>query len=150
MHATKTKSFTHTLLTTQTPAKVFDAISNVRGWWTGYYNESFEGNTKDVGDEFIFRAGDGAHYSKHKIVEVVPNEKIVWLTTGSDFSFTEKKDEWTGTKIIFDIAEKEGKTQLTFTHEGLTEQVECYNDCAPAWTQYLDNKLAALINAAIE
>ncbi|WP_425476370.1 hypothetical protein [Paraflavitalea speifideaquila] len=49
--------------------------------------------------------------------------------------------------MIFDITEKGGKTQLVFTHEGLTPEVECYDSCAPAWTQYLQNKLLPLINS---
>lgn len=143
--ATQTQSFRHTLLTGQSPEKVFSAVNNVRGWWTGYYNESFEGDTEKLNDEFMFRAGDGAHYTKHKLVEVVPGKKVVWLTTESNLSFVDKTDEWTGTRIIFDIEKKGDQTQLTFTHEGLTQQFQCYDDCAPAWTQYLDNRLLPLI-----
>jgi hypothetical protein len=60
-------------------------------------------------------------------------------------SFLEQTDEWTGTKVIFEIAKKGEKTQLTFTHQGLTSEVECYDACAPAWTQYVQNKLLPLI-----
>ncbi|HTF80970.1 MAG TPA: SRPBCC domain-containing protein, partial [Cytophagales bacterium] len=136
-----------TLWTEQTPEKVFQAINNVRAWWSGYYSEEFEGNTEKLNDEFTFRAGEGVHYSKQKIVEVIPNKKIVWLITDSQLSFIEKKDEWMGTKVIFEIVEKDGKTQLVFTHEGLTPAVECYESCVPAWSQYLESKLLPLINA---
>ena len=142
----KAADFTYTLTTDKAPEEVFHAILNTRDWWSGLYEESYEGNTKKLNDEFSFRAGGGAHYSKHKIVEVIPNQKIVWLTTDSDFTFIEKGDEWTGSKIIFDIEEKDGKTQLTFTHQGLTPEIECYNACAPAWSQYLQEKLLPLIN----
>lgn len=142
------KNFTLQLSTSQSPQQVFQAITNVCAWWVGYYAEIIEGNTEKTGDEFTFRAGDGAHYSKHKLIEVIPNKKIVWLTTDSDFNFIEKRNEWTGSKVIFEIDSIENKTQLTFTHEGLTPEVECYNACSPAWTAYLQNKLLPLINAA--
>jgi len=141
----KNKNFTTTLLVDQTPEEVFDSIRNVRGWWSGYYSEEIKGDTEKLNDEFSFRAGDGVHYSKQKLVEVIPNKKVVWLITESDLSFLEKKDEWTGTKVIFDISTKDNKTQLVFTHDGLNPDIECYNACAPAWSQYLQNKLLPLI-----
>jgi len=141
----KNKNFTTTLLVDQTPKEVFDSIRNVRGWWSGYYSEEIKGDTEKLNDEFSFRAGDGVHYSKQKLVEVIPNKKVVWLITESDLSFLEKKDEWTGTKVIFDISTKDNKTQLVFTHDGLNPDIECYNACAPAWSQYLQNKLLPLI-----
>jgi uncharacterized protein YndB with AHSA1/START domain len=139
------KDFTISLLVDQTPEEVFTAITNVRAWWSGYYSEELVGNTEKLHDEFSFRAGPDVHYSKQKLVEVVPNKKIVWLVTESNLSFLEQIDEWTGTKVIFEIAKKGEKTQLTFTHQGLTSEVECYDACAPAWTQYVRNKLLPLI-----
>ncbi len=141
-----TTDFTFTLTTAKTPQEVFQAITNVRGWWSGLYSEEIHGGTEQLNDEFSFRAAEGAHYSKQKLVEVIPGKKVVWLVTDSDFKYIGKKDEWTGTKVIFDISDKGGKTQLVFTHEGLTPEVECYDSCAPAWTEYLKEKLAVLIN----
>jgi Activator of Hsp90 ATPase homolog 1-like protein len=141
-----TKDFTLTLTTERTPQEVFTAITNVRGWWSGYYAEEFMGSTDKLGDEFSFRAGNGVHYTKQKLVEVIPNKKIVWLITESELSFVEKKHEWTGTKVIFDISKKGDKTELVFTHEGLNPEFQCYEACAPSWTQYLQNKLLPLIN----
>ena len=61
------------------------------------------------------------------------------------FNFTKDKSEWTGTKIIFEISEKNGKTQLHFTHEGLTPDHECYNACYDGWTNYIKKSLYNLI-----
>ena len=141
----KNKNFTTTLIVDQTPEEVFNVVRNVRGWWSGYYSEEIKGDTEKLNDEFSFRAGGGAHYSRQKLIEVIPNKKVVWLITDSKLDFLEKKDEWTGTKVIFDISQKNNKTQLVFTHEGLIPEIECYNSCAPAWSQYLQNKLLPLI-----
>jgi hypothetical protein len=142
------QNFTTTLVVDQTPEEVFNAVTNVRGWWSGYYSEDIKGDTEKLNDEFSFRAGDGAHYSKQKLVEVIPNKKVVWLITDSKLDFLEKKDEWTGTKVVFDISTKDNKTQLVFTHNGLIPEIECYNSCAPAWSQYLQNKLLPLITSS--
>jgi hypothetical protein len=138
--------FTHTLLTGKTPHDVFQAITNVRGWWSGYYSEEIKGGTEKLHDEFSFLAAGGAHYCKLKLVEVIPDKKVVWLVTESALSFLEKKDEWTGTKVIFEISKQNDKTQLVFTHLGLTPEIECYDSCAPAWSRYLQNRLHPMLN----
>ena len=143
----KNKNFTTTLIVDQTPEEVFNAIRNVRGWWSGYYSEEIKGDTEKLNDEFSFRAGGGAHYSRQKLIEVIPNKKVVWLITDSKLDFLEKKNEWTGTRVSFDISTKGNKTELVFTHEGLIPEIECYNSCAPAWSQYLHNKLLPLITS---
>jgi len=88
----KNKNFTTTLIVDQTPEEVFNVVRNVRGWWSGYYSEEFEGNTEKLNDEFSFRAGGGAHYSRQKLIEVIPDKKVVWLVTDSKLDFLEKKD----------------------------------------------------------
>jgi hypothetical protein len=143
----ETSDFTVTLTSNQTPAEVFDAVTEVRSWWSGYYSEEITGNSKKLNDEFTFVAGDGVHRSVQKLVEVIPSRKIVWLVTESKLGFLKNPDEWTGSKIIFDISDQSGKTKLVFTHQGLKPENECYESCAPAWTQYLQNKLLPLINS---
>ena len=56
-----------------------------------------------------------------------------------------KKDEWIGTQVIFEITEEGGRTQLVFTHKGLTPEMECYDACSSAWSQYLKEKLEPMI-----
>src|SRR4051812_22152296 len=118
----KKSDFTFTLLTDKSPHAVYKAINNVREWWSGYYSEQIEGSTEKTDDEFTFTAAGGAHISKQKLVEVVPDKRIVWLIADSELNFIEKRDEWTGTKVIFDISKKGDQTQLVFTHEGLTPE----------------------------
>lgn len=141
-------NFTLTLTTKQDPHKVFKAIRDVRHWWSGYYNEKFSGDSQQLNDEFTFEAGDGVHYSKQKLVEVIPDERIVWLITEGALSFVEEKDEWVGTKVRFEISKKGEETILVFTHEGLSPALACYDSCSPAWTQYLIERLLPLINSA--
>jgi hypothetical protein len=49
------------------------------------------------------------------------------------FDFTQDKSEWKGTKIVFEISQKDNKTQLHFTHVGLVPEYECYDICRQGW-----------------
>jgi hypothetical protein len=135
-----TPNFNTTFLVDQTPHEVFNAVNNVRGWWS----ERIEGGTEQLNDVFTYRRWE-LHQCTMKLIEVIPDKKVVWLVLDNYFSFTEDKTEWIGTKISFDISEKDGKTQLHFTHWGLVPAYECYNICFDAWTSYINGSLQSLI-----
>jgi len=134
------QNFTTTLLEDQTPEDVFNAINNVRGWWSA----EIEGGTEKLNDEFTYHYED-VHRCKMKLIEVIPGKKVVWLVTDNYFNFTKDKSEWKGTKISFDISKKDNKTQLRFTHLGLVPEYECFDICSNAWGQYIQHSLRNLI-----
>ncbi len=135
-----TTDFSITILVDQTPGEVFNAINNVRGWWS----EEIEGNTSGLNEEWTYHYED-VHRCEMKIVEFIPNKKVVWLVLNNYFSFTKDNNEWTGNKISFEISEKENQTQLQFTQEGLVPEYECYTICQGAWTTYIQKSLHSLI-----
>ena len=137
-----TKDFTTTILVDNTPEEVFNAINNVRGWWSA----EIEGSTDKLNSEFDYHYED-VHRCKIKVIELLPNKKIVWSVLDNYFKFTKDKSEWKGTKIIFEIAEKENKTEMRFTHQGLVPAYECYEICRDAWTGYIQKSLRNLITA---
>lgn len=122
-------------------AGVFEAINNVRDWW----NSKLTGHTHTLHDEFAVQFGD-MHYSRQKISGLVPAKSVTWIVTESNLSFASIPDEWTGTRIHFDIAEENGKTVLTFTHFGLQPKLVCYKSCSGGWDYYL-RSLEDLINS---
>lgn len=132
--------FTTTFFVNQTPGELFNAINNVRGWWQG----EIEGSTDKLDDEFSYRMGD-IHFSKQKVVELIPGKKVEWLVTDSKLNHFTDKGEWTGTKIIFEISAINNKTQLRFTHQGLIPEFECYSDCSNAWSQLIQKSLNSLV-----
>jgi hypothetical protein len=132
--------FSTIILVNQSPKEVFDAVNNVSAWWQG----EVEGSTSKLGDEFTYRMKE-FHFSKQKLIEVIPDKKVVWLVTESELNFVKNKSEWTGTKIIFDISEINNKTQLRFTHQGLVPGVECYGGCSNGWSRLIQQSLFSLI-----
>jgi hypothetical protein len=72
------KNYTVDIEVARSPEDVFKHITNdVAKWWGG---KDLEGSSTKLNDEFIVDH-PGAHYSKQKLVEVIPNKKIVWLVT---------------------------------------------------------------------
>jgi len=134
------ENFTATIEVDQSPNEAFNAITNIRGWWS----EDVTGNTNGLNAEFIYHYRD-VHYCKAKLVELVPGKKVVWLVLDNYFKFTEDKSEWIGTKLTFDISAADNKTLVTFTHEGLVPAYECFEICREAWTNYIKGSLFQLI-----
>jgi uncharacterized protein YndB with AHSA1/START domain len=126
------QDLTISFIVDKTPKEVFAAVSNPRGWW----GAGIEGGTEMLNDEFTYRHKE-FHYTRHKLIEVVPNRKMVWLTTESLLSFIEDKEEWTGSKLVFEITDNNGRTELRFTHEGLQPDNECYDACSKGWSYYI-------------
>jgi hypothetical protein len=138
----KNQNFTTTISVDQSPEGVFKAINNVRGWWSG----EIEGDTGRLDAEFTYRYKD-VHRSKQRVTEFVPGKKVVWHVLDSELSFAIDKSEWNDTDIVFDISEKNGKTELRFTHEGLVPGFECYGSCSNAWGTLINENLRKLIRA---
>ena len=122
----------------------FNSIQDFRAWWS----EEIEGHTDKLGETFFYHYKD-VHLCKLKLVEVVPNEKLVYLVIDNEFNFINDKTEWINTKLIFDISKEGTQTKVSFTHEGLTPASECYNVCNDAWTGYIQGSLKNLIETGI-
>ena len=133
----KNEGYTVTIAISNTPAEVFNCIGNVSKWWS----KDFEGSSAKLNDEFVI-FHPGAHYSKQKLVEVIPNNRVVWLVTESKLDWLEKnKSEWTNTKMVFKITTEGDKTVLHFTHEGLVPELECYYRCGQGWNMVIKQRL---------
>ncbi|WP_433331993.1 SRPBCC family protein [Spirillospora sp. CA-294931] len=146
-----TEHLTATMTIDRTPEQVFEAITNVRGWWT----ENLIGHSAALHDEFVFtddseyagqtaRAKEGIRFARFQITEVVPGRRMVWHVVDSDF--IDGTDEWTDTKVIFDLTADARGTTLRFTHEGLTAaESSCFEACSVAWTFFIAQSLPQLI-----
>lgn len=134
------QNYTTSFTVDQTPQEAFDAINNVRGWWS----QEIEGDTGKLGAVFNYHYQD-VHRCTFKITEFVPGRKVVWHVLDNYFNFVKDKNEWVGTDVVFEIARKGDKTEVHFTHVGLVPAYECYTVCSDAWGSYITASLRDLI-----
>ena len=137
----KEHNYQTSIMVDATAHGAFESINSVTKWWT----ENLEGSSQKLNDEFAVSFGD-VHYSKQQLVEVVPDKKVVWLVTDSKLNFLKDKQEWTNTKISFEISTQNDKRKIHFTHIGLLPEIECFDACSNAWSQYIQGSLLNLIN----
>lgn len=111
-------------------------ISNVSAWW----GVTFTGNVEKQHDTFVIKMGEDAFFN-FTVAELMPGKRIVWSIGDCNMPWYADKKEWANTKLIFDLYEHNGVTELKFTHEGLTPDLECYKDCDPGWTHWIGTSL---------
>lgn len=136
----KNNSFTSTILVNQPSSVVYQSIQNFRGWWS----EEIDGRTDGLNEIFFYHYKD-IHLCKMKLVEAIPNQKVVYKVVENEFNFVEDKTEWVNTFLVFDIIPENDKTKVVFTHEGLVPEYACYDVCNDAWTGYIQNSLKSYI-----
>jgi len=130
------KDFTSIISAKNSAKKAIDKISNVPQWW----GISFTGDSKNQNDQFVVKMG-GDSFFNFTVEELIPGKRIVWLVTDCNMPWYSDKKEWANTRLIFDLEEHDGITELNFKHEGLTPDVECYKDCEPGWTHWIQTSM---------
>ncbi len=123
-----------------TPAAVYEAIARVTAWWT----INMDGASREVGDVFSVQFGD-VHFTVQEIIEARPGARMEWRITGSRLPWLKDPAEWKGTRMVFEIATTDDGSQLTFTHIGLTPEVECFAQCEKGWGHFIGTSLFKLI-----
>src|SRR5712671_6834387 len=106
-----------------TAGKAAEAISNVAAWWT----ENIEGSANKVKDIFTVRFGET--FVRFKIVEMIPDQKIVWQVQDCYLHWLSDKKEWMNTSILWEISGKNNSTEIDMTHIGLKPGIECFSYC---------------------
>jgi len=134
------QNYTTSFTVDKTPQEVFDAIKNVRAWWS----EEIDGDTDKLGAVYYYHFKD-IHRCTIKVTELVSNKKVAWHVLHNDFNFIKDKTEWNDTELVFEIEKKGDKTEFRFTHVGLAPSYECYRVCSDAWGTYINGSLHSLI-----
>jgi hypothetical protein len=134
------KNFHTSITVDASPEEALRKINEVKNWWakkvtgkSGKLNDKF---TVDFGETFV----------DFQISELVPNKKVVWLVKDCNLHWIDKKHEWNGTEVVFEMSPINNKTKIDFTHIGLVPSFECYEDCVAGWTEHITDSLVKFIN----
>lgn len=117
----------HLLIINSSPEKIYSALRTKEGvasWWT----EQTEIGNK-VGDLNIFDFGD-RHHNEMKISKLIPSKQVEWECLEGD-------KEWIGTKLIFEIEEKDEGSVLKFNHDDWREETDFFASCNYHWGYYM-------------
>lgn len=135
--------YTFTFEVPQEPPDVFGAVLNVRGWWS----QRITGDTDRLG-EFVYEV-PGVHSARIRVTELVPARRVAWRVLENWFAFAPDVDEWAGSEIVFDIESSGGGSRMTFTHIGLTPELDCFDGCSVAWSRHALHSLSELISTGV-
>jgi len=98
-------------------------LQGLSGWWT----TDTRGESKE-GGVLQFRFGAGGF--DMKVLELRPAKRVLWQVV-------EGPEEWIGTRIRFDLDQRDDWTILLFKHEGWREPVEFMHHCSTKWAVFL-------------
>ena len=135
----KSQDYHQSFVADVTADEAFDAINDVKAWWT----KSFEGHSESVHD--LFSTPFGKTWVKFEVTEMVPGRKIVWLVTDCNIEFVKDKKEWKDTKVVFEIESVAQGVKVSMTHVGLVPDVECYANCERGWNHHFGESLRKLL-----
>lgn len=109
-----------------TPEAVYKTLTTEEGlssWWAKQTTAKPEVGFSNT---FTF----GTFINKMKVVELIPDEKVIWECVASI-------DEWVGTFISFELEEKSEKTLLRFTHGNWKELTDMFAGCTYDWARFM-------------
>ena len=109
-----------------TSEKIYKAITTQEGiesWWCKNTTANPEPGFVNI---FVF----GKFRNEMKVTELIPNRKVEWNCINSI-------EEWIGTRISFDLEEKDGNTLLRFTHGEWRAVTDTFAGCNYDWALFM-------------
>lgn len=82
-------SYTATFTVDRPAQEVFDAINDVRGWWS----QEVVGDTDQVGAQLQYHYQD-VHRCTLRVTELRPGRKVAWRVLDNYFNFVQDQAEW--------------------------------------------------------
>lgn len=128
--------YQNTFLVKANPNSVFKSLTQqIDKWWT----EDFKGSADKLNNEFTVQFG--TTFKTMKVMELIPNKKMVWLCIDTLIDIPElpNNTEWKDTKIVWELQNDNETTKITLTHFGLTPEVKCYSICEQGWESFLNS-----------
>ena len=116
----------HNLVIKSTPGKIYEAITTQQGiesWWCKQTTAKPELGFTNI---FIF----GPSRNEMKITELSPDKRVEW-------DCIESIEEWVGTKVSFDLEEKNDATLVRFAQSGYRAVTDTYASCNYNWALFM-------------
>lgn len=115
------------LLTIKVPAaQVYKTLTTREGLGAVWTTELQVYNDVGAINEFTF----GTDVDRMKILELVPDKKVLWEVIASD-------PEWVGTTISFGLEDKGAKTNITLKHQDWRAVTDFFRNCNYNWGFFL-------------
>jgi uncharacterized protein YndB with AHSA1/START domain len=119
----------HRVVISAPPSEVYEAIATTEGisqWWTrdGAKGDSVEGGKL----AFYFGSDDPA--AVMEVTALEPSKAVSWHCV-------EGEREWIGTRLDFELSEKDDETVLLFTHADWAAASEFMAHCSARWAYFL-------------
>lgn len=118
----------------KTVQQVYAAITeHIAQWWSN----DLMGAAVQAGDSFSIAFGKTK--KTFNITKAIPDQQVEWTCVKAYINnpSLENKAEWVGTKIIWTISSAPQGATLNFLHQGLDENLQCFNLCQAGWDMFL-------------
>lgn len=114
----------HQIRIAASAAQVYETLTTAEGlksWWTGdVVAEPRQGTVAEFG------FSNRSTLFLMRIEELEPGQCVVWSCEG-------ESAEWKGTRLVFELAETQGGTDLRFTHAGWASMGGTFAVCNSTW-----------------
>jgi hypothetical protein len=116
----------HTISIDAPRERVFPLIASGSGftrWWAA-----------DVTEDYLTGIIEAAFFNRSTVYRLTPirsstSWKAEWMC--------QTDQEWTGTRLLFELIETSGKTQLHFTHAGWKAETDYFFSCTKVWGELM-------------
>jgi len=116
----------------------FEALAKTVDKWWGKIDKP----VNKVGDEFTITFGET--FWKFRVLKFEDNKNLSYECYDANHvheGVTGIETEWIGTTLNWNLEEVEGNTKISFLHEGLVQDLSCYNICEGAWDFFILDSL---------
>ena len=140
--------YTRVISVTAQPEDAYRALTTDFGaWWTTTHGGKFA----EPGDRVKFTFPPLVSNWTFEARTLVRNKQVELECVAAYHVMTEQpaapKDEWLGTRLVFNIKPSGGKTEISLTHQGLTPGLTCYEVCRMGWDTFFVDSLAQYLTS---
>lgn len=141
--ATKSRDYQKTVVIAGNRLGVFKAITErIDEWWGAIDRQP---SAKGV----EFKVSFGEAFWRFKVIDFQPESRVSWECITSNqvhAGLMGIKEEWLGTRLHWELSEQtDATTNLSFRHEGLVPDFNCYEVCSDAWGFFIGTSLKELV-----